>query len=217
MKKLIWALAAYAVVAGTLFGVFRGSLDVVSNGAAHSYGAVLARMEQTGWTADSVNRFAPESGSTALVWEASPEGRLALELDLSPFMDAGLNEELFPANYRVAGAARWLTITADWTAALDTRDGLVRAIADQRPEKIGYHAAMGHYNLDLGGGNLFEWAGDWETNDKDVVFALDPAPFLAAGVKPELVAGGWVYAQVPVMEDGAMKDVWKFLRLYDFP
>jgi hypothetical protein len=50
--------------------------------------------------------------------------------------------------------------------------------------------------------------------DKDIVFVLNPEPLIAAGVVPENVEG-WVYAQVPVEENGKTEDVWKFLKPFD--
>ena len=58
-----------------------------------------------------------------------------------------------------------------------------------------YHAALDHYNVNVGGGNLFEWAKDMGKNDKDIVFVLD-GPFIAASVDPGAVAG-WVFAKCP--------------------
>jgi F420-0:gamma-glutamyl ligase-like protein len=80
---------------------------------------------------------------------------------------------------------------------------------------------MDHFNIDLGGGNLFEWAKDMEkmgdaggSQDKDIVFALNPEPFESAGVDLENV-DGWAYAQVPVHVDGVPAEVWKLLKPFD--
>jgi hypothetical protein len=50
---------------------------------------------------------------------------------------------------------------------------------------------MDHYGVNLANGNLFEWAKDMNTNDKDMVFVLNPEPFVSAGVKPDNIEG-WV-------------------------
>ncbi len=39
----------------------------------------------------------------------------------------------------------------------------------------------------LGNGNMFEWAKDMQKNDKDIVFVLNPQPFIDAGVDPAKV------------------------------
>ena len=87
-------------------------------------------------------------------------------------------------------------------------------LVDRYPGRIGYHIALDHYGVDLGGGNMFEWARDLDKNDKDIVFVLDPQPLITAGVKPEAVAG-WVFAKVPVMSGGKNVEVDKFLKPFD--
>jgi hypothetical protein len=80
---------------------------------------------------------------------------------------------------------------------------------------IGYHGALDHYGVNLGNGNLFEWAKDLDKNDKDMVFVLNPEPFIRAGVNPNQVAG-WVFAKVPVDdENGRPVEVDKLLKPFD--
>jgi hypothetical protein len=62
-------------------------------------------------------------------------------------------------------------------------------------QKIGYHEKLDHYGIKLGGGNMFEWAKDMSKNDKDIVWVLNPAPFIAAGLDPAKVSG-WLFAKV---------------------
>ena len=80
---------------------------------------------------------------------------------------------------------------------------------------IGYHAALDHYGIALGDGNMFEWAKDMAKNDKDIVFVLNPEPLLAAGVDPAGITG-WIFTKIPV-EDKAGKtvEVDKFVKPYD--
>jgi hypothetical protein len=59
---------------------------------------------------------------------------------------------------------------------------------------------MDHYGISLGNGNMFEWAKDMTTNDKDIVFVLNPDPFITAGLDPNRVEG-WVYAKVTVDDE----------------
>jgi hypothetical protein len=63
--------------------------------------------------------------------------------------------------------------------------------------EIGYHGALDHYGINLGDGNLFEWAKDLKTNDKDIVFVLEPEPFIKAGVDPNKI-DGWLFTKVTV-------------------
>ncbi|MDR3271074.1 MAG: hypothetical protein LBT32_06180, partial [Peptococcaceae bacterium] len=94
-------------------------------------------------------------------------------------------------------------------------------IVNQYRTAIGYHTSLDHYNVNLGDGNLFEWAKDLRTNgtsqedqDKDIVFVLNPEPLIAAGVNPEQIAG-WAYAQVTVDVDGKPTEVWKLLKPFN--
>ncbi|MDR0586735.1 MAG: hypothetical protein LBG26_05805, partial [Treponema sp.] len=90
-------------------------------------------------------------------------------------------------------------------------------IVNLKREAIGYHMAMDHYGVNLGGGNLFEWAKDMAVNDKDMVFVLDPAPLIAAGVDPARVAG-WIFDKVTVDdENGKPVQVDKLLKPFDLP
>jgi hypothetical protein len=81
--------------------------------------------------------------------------------------------------------------------------------------RIGYHEKLDHYGIKLGNGNMLEWAKDLSTNDKDLVFVLDPAPFVAAGVDPAKIQG-WTFAKVETKDDsGKAVTVDKLLRPYD--
>jgi hypothetical protein len=69
--------------------------------------------------------------------------------------------------------------------------------------------------VNLGGGNLFEWAKDMGTNDKDIVFVLNPEPFIAAGVDPGKIRG-WDFAKVTVDDaNGKPVQVDKILKPFD--
>jgi hypothetical protein len=74
---------------------------------------------------------------------------------------------------------------------------------------------MDHYGINLGDGNLFEWAKNLNTNDKDIVFVLNPEPFIKAGVDPNRIEG-WIFAKVPVEDEkGRMIEVDKILKPFD--
>jgi hypothetical protein len=80
---------------------------------------------------------------------------------------------------------------------------------------LGYHVALGHFGLALGGGNMVEWAQDMRVNAKDIVFALNPQPFADAGVDVANVQG-WVLADVPMMDaQGRKSTERKLLKFYN--
>ena len=60
-------------------------------------------------------------------------------------------------------------------------------IVKLKRSSIGYHGALDHYGVNLGGGNLFEWAKDMNTNDKDMVFVLNSEQFINAGLDPNAI------------------------------
>jgi poly-D-alanine transfer protein DltD len=54
-----------------------------------------------------------------------------------------------------------------------------------------------------------------KTNDKDIVFVLNPQPFIDAGVDPSALES-WVFAKVETMDDSGKKiEVDKFLKPFD--
>ncbi len=55
---------------------------------------------------------------------------------------------------------------------------------------------------------------DNTVQDKDIVFALNPAPLVAAGADPEKI-DGWLHAQVPVMTGGTTGLEWNLLKPFN--
>ena len=88
-------------------------------------------------------------------------------------------------------------------------------IVKLKRDSINYHSALDHYGVNLGDGNVFEWAKDLSTNDKDIVFVLNPKVFIDAGVDPQKLEG-WVFAKVETMDmNGKPIEVEKFLKPFD--
>ncbi len=62
---------------------------------------------------------------------------------------------------------------------------------------------------------MFEWAKDMDKNDKDLVFVLDPQPFIDAGTDPANTEG-WVFGKVKVDDGkGKMVEVDKLLKPFE--
>jgi hypothetical protein len=99
-----------------------------------------------------------------------------------------------------------LTAGTKWQTGQTKCDGddaplsLYRKIVKFQRNAIGYHGQLDHYGINLGDGNLFEWAKNLNTNDKDIVFVLDPSPFISAGVDPNGIEG-WAFAKVTVDDE----------------
>lgn len=233
--KIILSLGiAAVVVAALLIVILRtvgGNLDVVGKESVASFDTVLktipdqvrADAENGGWSLD-----APD-GSVRFIWSEnyakSPLHDVMLELDAKPFVDAGLDTDKLSDDY-VAYEDMLMIGTKLGNDEL-TYSGSVTPLAAYEQivakyrSSINYHHSLDHYGVMLGGGNMFEWAKNLETNtvanvdqDKDIVFVLNPEPLIAAGVDPEKVEG-WAYAQVEVEENGKPVNVYKFLKPFN--
>ena len=146
-----------------------------------------------------------------------------LEFDAAPFITAGLDPAKLPGNfYFIFSKERPLLIVGiklgteqlqynGEATPLASYEQIVRL----KRGSIGYHGQMDHYGINLGNGNMFEWAKNLTTNDKDIVFVLDPAPFIAAGTDPARIEG-WAFAKVTVDdENGKPVQVDKLLKPFD--
>ncbi len=207
--------------------------DVVARVARTSFGAVVeASGPSAAWDeALGAWSLASEGGDRVLLSadfsgapsEGSGRADVALSLDAAPFLAAGLD----PA--RLAGGPGYGYSLEDGRLVLRFELGDAKfppeasgsfqaafdALVGARRDVLGYHAALDHYGLALGGGNAFEWAKDAAKNDKDLVWVLDPAALVAAGLDPAAVEG-WVFAEVEVMDaEGRKQLVEKLLRPYD--
>lgn len=242
-KIMIGISASVAVLAVILVIIFKnagGTLDVVGKESVTSFNAVLQTVPEK-VEADEMNvgwsLTAPDD-SVRFIWSEdyskSPLHDVMLELDAKPFLDAGLDPNKLPDGYTIYQGDNMGTMSSDMLmvgtklgndrlsySGTPTPLAAYEQIVDNYRDFINYHSALDHYGVKLGDGNMFEWARDLNENtttnenqDKDIVFVLNPEPLIAAGVDPEKVEG-WVYAQVPVEENGQMTNVWKFLKPFD--
>lgn len=233
--KLIAAVAAAAVlVAAIIAAVVQtagGNLDVVGKQSITSFETILNTIPENvkedeingGW---SLN--APD-GSVRFIWakdySQSPLHDVMLELDAAPFVSAGLDTDKLPDHYTAYDGMLMVGTKLGTEKPVNEGEATPLAAYEQIVNKhrsfINYHMDMDHYGVKLGDDNMFEWAKNMETNtvknqnqDKDIVFALNPEPLIAAGVDPEKVEG-WVYAPVSVMEGAKTLEVYKFLKPFN--
>jgi hypothetical protein len=141
-----------------------------------------------------------------------------LEFDAKPFLDAGLDPEKLPD--AISFYDDMLMVGTKLGndqlkyGGEPTPLGAYEQIVKNYRDTIGYHAALDHYGVNLGDGNLFEWAKDMGANDKDIVFVLNPQPFIDAGVDPNAVES-WAFAKVTVDVEGKPAEVDKILKPFD--
>jgi hypothetical protein len=216
--------AAFAVLT-VLAAVSCGKLDVVGTDSVKSFDKLL-RQASRSLAPDEINRgwsLAAPDNSVRFIWSRnfaeSPRYDAMLEFDAAPFIAAGLNPEGLPPNFAfhdgklIVGTklgTEHFSYSGDPTP-LASYEQIVKL----KRGSIGYHMAMDHYGVNLGDGNLFEWAKDMSANDKDIVFVLNPEPLIGAGVDPARI-DGWVFTKVTVDdENGRPVEVDKILKPFD--
>ena len=201
--------------------------DVVGKVAVTSFEAVLNKIPDK-ITSDEVNNGWSLTSPTGerFVWgkDFSKEGApdIMLEFDARPFINAGLDVNKLPKEtYLYVSDMNVLMVHSELGNEKFTYSGEAKPmdsfkkIVETHRDSIGYHEKLDHYGVKLGNGNMFEWAKDMSTNDKDIVFVLNPQPFIDAGVDPAKVEG-WAFAKVEVKDDNG-KDIQvdKLLKPFD--
>ncbi len=224
MKK---ALLVALALGGILVLAGCQATDVVGKVAVTSFESVIT-VDPAQVSFDEMNNgWALSSpGGERFVWgkdfSSVDKPDFMIELDATPFVEAGLDgEKLDKAMYLFNPSTNILMVhseigtdklgASDTTKPMDTFKAIVTAYRDT----IGYHEKLDHYGVKMGGGNMFEWAKDMNTNDIDMVFVLDPKALIDAGVDPTKVVD-WKFAQVEVKDDaGKPIVVDKFLKPYN--
>lgn len=142
-----------------------------------------------------------------------------IEIDAQPFIDAGMDIGILHGGFYAIGDK--IITGVDFSNESLSYEGDVtplesyRYLVEYARDSVKYHSSMDHYGVDLGNGNMFEWANDMSKNDMDMVFALNPEPLIEAGVDP-LKIEGWEYTKVEQMdENGKMIEVDRFVRAYN--
>ena len=134
-----------------------------------------------------------------------------IETPLKPFVDAGLDVSKLGDGYKVVDDMFYLT--ADYGKGTGLKntvtDSLFESVEYDR-NMLSYHQKLDHYGIGLTAGK-FEWAKDYSTNDKDIVFVIKAQPLKDLGVDVNNI-NGWVFATVEE-EDGSKVDV--LLKPYD--
>jgi hypothetical protein len=225
-------MAAALAAASLLAQTGCSALDVVGKGAVAAFGKVLDAAPG-GASRDEANggwSLAAPDGSARFIWSEdyskSPSYDIMVEFDAKPFIDAGLDAGRLPEGMLHDGGAA-LAVGAKLGGEAPAYGGeptpleAFGQIASLHGGAIGFHAALDHFNVDLGGGNMFEWAKDMSAHtqtgdpqDKDIVFVLDPAPFAAAGADTGAI-DGWTLSKVRVGMGASAEEVDKLLKPFD--
>jgi hypothetical protein len=238
MRTVLKLIALFAILAITACSKF----DVVGNDSIRAFNDLLQSAPQLVSEDEENNDWsisAPDN-SVRFSWSKnfaeSSVFDVMLEFAAAPFIAAGLDPAKLP-DYFVQIPRRkddWQKVSSHFIfkygmLAVGTKLGNEKLnyngeatpltsyeqIVKLKRAEIGYHMQMDHYGINLGNGNMFEWAKNLTTNDKDIVFVLDPEPFIKAGVNPNNIEG-WLYAQVTVDDkNGKPIQVYKFLKPFN--
>ncbi|MDR2397798.1 MAG: hypothetical protein LBD74_03445 [Spirochaetaceae bacterium] len=221
-KKIVGSGLAVLLV---LAALSCGKLDVVGTDSKASFDQLLKQIPQSvrpdemngGWSLS-----APDE-SARFIWSAnyaeSPGYDVMLEFDAAPFLAAGLDPDKIPDKFafyqgKLMVGTKLGEEQLRYQGAVTPLSSYDQMVKLKR-SVIGYHGALDHYGVNLGEGNLFEWAKDMATNDKDMVFVLNPEPFIAAGLDPAKIEG-WAFAKVTVDDEkGKPLEVDKLLKPFN--
>lgn len=164
---------------------------------------------------DKFITFAPDqSVSLNIAQSFTSENDVVMSVDAAPFIAAGLDVTKLPEGLFADGRLNYVTPIDGNTTYANVTEAFTDILSIQA-DLVGYHAALDHYGLSLQDGNVFEWAADVNTNDKDIVFVLNPQTLIDAGTNVEAVEA-WIFAEVEIMQaDGTMKMVPKLLKPFD--
>ena len=177
----------------------------------------VALSEAIEWKVEGTNfiTFAPDqSVSLSIAQSFASENDVVMSVDAAPFVTAGLDVSKLPEGLYVDGRLNYVTSIEGTTTYTNVTEAFTDILSIQA-DLVGYHAALDHFGLSLQDGNIFEWAADVDTNDKDIVFILNPQTLLDAGADVESV-DGWIFAEVEIMKgDGSMEMVPKLLKPFD--
>lgn len=199
------------------------STDVVGKVAVTSYNAVIDISADNVSLDESKNHWVLNSpNNEKFSWSkdfSSKNPDAQFEFDAVPFINAGLDvNKLSKEKYVYDEKNQKILIPFEigdkkfnYNGEETSKSSFEQIVKNYR-DKIGYHEKLDHYGIDLGDGNKFEWAKDMDKNDKDIVFILEPKPFIDAGVDPTKVEG-WAFAGVE--EKKGEKPVDKFLKPFD--
>jgi len=192
--------------------------DVVAIDSTRAFGDLLNALGSQGLLRDNGDNWSIMSpvGETRFMFsknkQALAEQYALMEVNLTPFIAAGLDPEQLPTdiftiedNLMILGFASQIkkATNKEDTNPLDSYSHILNL----NRGRIGYHKQLDHYGIDLGNGNLVEWAKDMTTNDKDLVFVLDPIPFINAGVDVYNIEG-WTFGKV-IVDDENLQPVEK--------
>lgn len=206
-KIIISAIAAMSIL------IFTGcqNSDVLGNKSIESFksiieiepGNLVDEKSEEGYTVHKL--ISPDMKSNFFWGE-----QVGISVAIQPFIEAGLDIAKLPKEMQ---SGDQLVISIE-NSGFSNDDGKAdkdfEEFVKADREIIGYHAALDHFGVKLGNGNMFEWAQDVKSNDIDIVFVLNPMMLSEYGTDVSKIEG-WVYTDVEMMNDDGEKVIEKKL------
>jgi len=219
MKKL-YSLAACMFLIIALTGC--QELDIIGNNSVKAFEAVQAASTYV-FKDDASGGWLLIIDESAVFFLSSDfsksEYDVAMMFTSEPFINAGLDISKLPEDMVVFEEI--LAAGNNYTDEAPNYSGEITPVASYeqifkfKPEMIGYHDEDHHYMLHFGNGNMLMFARDISAQEKDIVFMLDPQPFIDAGVDVNNVEG-WSYGSYETMTlDGKKVMVQRFVKTFD--
>lgn len=136
---------------------------------------------------------------------------IRLATPLKPFADAGLDVSKLGDGYKTDETQFYLArdFGSGSSKASAVNQALFESVKYDRAT-LSYHEDLDHYGIALSGGK-FEFAKDYKTNDKDIVFVIYAKPLADIGVDVQNI-DGWVFK---TMKDSKGNDLDVLLKPYD--
>lgn len=204
-KQILLMIAAMAFTLSAC-----SQTDVVAQKSIESFHQLAVQMEPNLVSGEDGYRIiSPDNTETLLLGE-----NISLLIDAGPFTDAGVRLEELPEDIKVAGGQ--LIITSEYKNSIEQslNAAFERNIWSNR-KQLSYHTNHDIFELVIAGGHSFKWAKDMENSEKDMVFSLDPEPFIQAGLDPDKL-DGWGLTTLDKMEAGGkITQVDKLLKIYN--
>ncbi len=183
--------------------------DVVANYSISSFSKVLQNVSHD-FNEGNFTLYSPD-GLGKFIWGKS----VALEIAIKPFLDAGLDISKLPEEIPVKDDK--IIVYLENAANVQSEDPseVFESVIRKNRDSLSYHSALDHFGINFPGEHSFEWSKDMISNDKDLVFALNPMPFKDAGADIENIPG-WTLTEVEMMEmGGKTTHMKKLIKAFD--
>ena len=201
MKKTIMITLAIMVLgAAALLGAC-GQTDVVLKYSRESLDKLVKEFPDVTAETDTGYAFSVDDETVLQISTDYSAGAndVVLSTPLKPFTDAGM--DVSKLGEGLSADDNTLYVTTDFGDATDkagTAADALFAAATAKRDALTYHTALDHYGITLAAGK-FEFAKDYKTNDKDIVFVLKSEAIAETGADVNSIEG-WAFV---TMDDGS--------------